>query len=1213
MGLPGAVELIARGDSQAADSPTGAVYRSLGKPLLNSLGEVAFATTTSELPPAGHTQGQKAGSYVIFTGLPGSLRKLVRTGDPAPETEGDIYLQPDVSPMGFNASGAVAFRTLLWSPGPNPAGSGVAIYAGQRGKLRLVARTEFPAPDTEPGTVFSLLGYPVMNAPGEVAFAGTVTTATGLGYGGIWAGRPGQLRLIAREGVNAPGTAQTYLYLTSTSLTLSDSGQVAFSASLANAPAGQAEALFATDETGTLRLIARTGLALLGSPSVTYFQMHIQAGTGDGLQNSMDAQGRFAFLAGWNWTAGGPFPGSNAIFVASPGTSAPLIPASGQPAHVGGLQGGTAEFQVTALGTRPATYQWKRGSTILTGETGPTLSLAALAATDRASYSVVVTNAHGSLESAPATLTLPPVIASQPVSQSVGAGASPQFIVAADGFGPLSYSWEFQATGAPLFSPLGVATPTLTLTNAAVNRAGRYRVVVTNPDGAVTSAEAVLTIAPAGGPIIEKIVLKGDRAAGFPGEVFFAGGSYPLLNDSGEVAYDGGFENAAGISLQYGGAMGGRRGALGFFYFRAGTRNLNDSGVAVMITNALPGSDFVNNAMLLGPLGAVEILAREGSPAPGTANTFDSRFDAAINSSGLVAFKHTTNDPEKPAGVYIGTPGALTPVIFTNQQAPGQAAGVNFEAISAQVVLNHAGTAGFLANLTGPGITTANDEGIWLATLTGAQRVLAESDAAPGAGAGAQFGSWEDGRSHHVRINGAGQIAFANRLKGTGVDSSNNDAIFAGPPGALQLVAREGQTAGGFQFASLVNAGPPPIINESGQVAFTAYGGIGFSQSIWRWTPGAGGGTKQLIVREGQQAPGLPAGIVLDSSDFGKPTFDFAMNSAGQIVFQSLLSGPGVNEANRNNKGLWLTNAAGEPTLIGRHGDPFDIGGGTTKTLLDLGATFGSGGGDGLPRSLSSRGEVIIYAAVGNFLTYGIFRATLPASVPTAPFALTKKATLVAQTTAGLNGVVNASGFSTTARFEYGPTTGYGSFTAIQTFPAGNFYADLNAGITGLLPGTLYHYRLVAVNGNGTTQGVDLTFTTTAAAAAQSFADWATANQLGPDPASDTDFDGLPNFMEWASHSDPNKSEPPPETGGRILINGQEWLSMSYRRWEDRGTAGVTYTPQLFPPDDWTGTGLIDEVDPSAPVIPGSNARRCRVLIDRTKRIQLIRLKVVKP
>jgi len=80
------------------------------------------------------------------------------------------------------------------------------------------------------------------------------------------------------------------------------------------------------------------------------------------------------------------------------------------------------------------------------------------------------------------------------------------------------------------------------------------------------------------------------------------------------------------------------------------------------------------------------------------------------------------------------------------------------------------------------------------------------------------------------------------------------------------------------------------------------------------------------------------------------------------------------------------------------------------------------------------------------------------------------------QTTAGLNGVVNASGFSTTARFEYGPTTSYGSFTAIQTFPAGNFYADPTAGITGLLPDSLFHYRLVAVNGNGTTQGGNLTF-----------------------------------------------------------------------------------------------------------------------------------------
>ncbi len=1220
MGLPDALELVARTGSPAADSPAGAEYRSIHvKPLLNSAGEIAFYTTTSE--PVAPERSEGSSMVVLYAGKPGALKVIARTGDRAPETEGDIYLQPGAGSFGFNAGGAVAFRSRIYTAGPNPLGTGDAIYAGPRGQLRLVARTGFPAPDTELGTKFVALSDPALNASGEVMFLGQAQTAAQVTTEGIWAGRPGQLRLIARVGVTAPGTAQFFQYLTP--LTISDSGQVAFRADLENAPNGQSSVLYATDETGVLRLIVRTGFPVLGSNPLPSFGVLPgsggPAGNGDGRQVSFDAQGRIAFRGLWGGAASSPaFPGPDAIFVATPGTSAPVIPTTGQPASAGGVPGGRVEFQVTALGTRPATYQWKRGTTILTGETGPVLSLDALAAGDRGSYTVVVTNVHGSLESAPATLTLPPVIVTPPVSQSAGAGTSPQFSVGADGLGPLSYAWEFQPAGATGFSPLGVVTPTLTLTNVAVTQAGRYRVQLTNADGAVTSAETVLTVAPAGSVILEKIMLKGDRATGFPGEVFFSTGGLPVLNDSGEVAFDGGVQNSTGGLLDFGGAFGGTRDRLDIFHLNAGAKNLNDSGFAAMISNNLSFDNNLNNGCLTGPLGAVQVLAQEGLPAPGTSGTFAQNFAVSINDSGLAAFKHGTNDPQKPSGVYLGAPGVLTPVLFAGQQAPGLATGVNIQVLSAQVVLNNAGTVGFLANLTGAGITSANDEGVWLGTSAGAQRVIAESDAAPGAGAGAQFGSWENGRGYAMRINGAGQIAFANRLKGTGVDSSNDDAIFAGLPGALTLVAREGQTAGGFQFSSLVDAGPPPIINGTGQVAFAAYGGITFSQSIWRWTPGAGGGTKLLIAREGQQAPGLPAGVVFDSSDFGTPFFGFAMNGAGQIVFQSYLSGPGVEDANRNNRGLWMTNAAGEPKLIARLGDSLDVGGGAMKTLLDfvlVEAGSGSGGEDGLPRVLSSRGEVVFGAQVGNFQTNGIFRASFPASVPSAPFALTKPAAPVGQTTALLNGVVNPVGFSTTARFEYGGTTSYGQLSAVQTFPAGQVYSGVTASIAGLLPETTYHYRLVAANGNGTTPGEDRMFTT-AAAEAQAFADWAAMSGLtgaAALPAADPDGDGQTNFFEFAFHGDPIAVSPAPQSGGLVSIGGQFWLTLSYRRWADRGAAGVIYLPQLFPPDAWTGDGIIDEVDPAAAVIAGSIAYRCRVMIDPVKSLQFLRVKASKP
>jgi hypothetical protein len=88
----------------------------------------------------------------------------------------------------------------------------------------------------------------------------------------------------------------------------------------------------------------------------------------------------------------------------------------------------------------------------------------------------------------------------------------------------------------------------------------------------------------------------------------------------------------------------------------------------------------------------------------------------------------------------------------------------------------------------------------------------------------------------------------------------------------------------------------------------------------------------------------------------------------------------------------------------------------------------------------------------------------------------------VEPTTATLFTQVNPRGFPTAYHFEYG--TAAGSYD--HRLPA---EAELSAGegtsavketapITGLAEDTIYHYRIVAVNGSGTTEGADQTFTT---------------------------------------------------------------------------------------------------------------------------------------
>jgi hypothetical protein len=96
-----------------------------------------------------------------------------------------------------------------------------------------------------------------------------------------------------------------------------------------------------------------------------------------------------------------------------------------------------------------------------------------------------------------------------------------------------------------------------------------------------------------------------------------------------------------------------------------------------------------------------------------------------------------------------------------------------------------------------------------------------------------------------------------------------------------------------------------------------------------------------------------------------------------------------------------------------------------------------------------------------------------------APTATTDSATYIFETTAKLNGTVNANGLSAAVIFEYGTTTSYGSTVTASQSPLTSDYAtSVDADISGLTAGTSYHFRVIAVNNLGTVYGDDITFTT---------------------------------------------------------------------------------------------------------------------------------------
>jgi hypothetical protein len=97
-----------------------------------------------------------------------------------------------------------------------------------------------------------------------------------------------------------------------------------------------------------------------------------------------------------------------------------------------------------------------------------------------------------------------------------------------------------------------------------------------------------------------------------------------------------------------------------------------------------------------------------------------------------------------------------------------------------------------------------------------------------------------------------------------------------------------------------------------------------------------------------------------------------------------------------------------------------------------------------------------------------------------APTATTNAATSVTSSGATLNGSINANNASTAVTFEYGLTTSYGTtVTAVQSPVTSSSATAVSYALTGLAPNTTYHYRVIGINSEGTTNGGDMTFSTT--------------------------------------------------------------------------------------------------------------------------------------
>jgi glucose/arabinose dehydrogenase len=85
-------------------------------------------------------------------------------------------------------------------------------------------------------------------------------------------------------------------------------------------------------------------------------------------------------------------------------SSAPVI--TNQPQSITVSEGNQATFSVTATGTPPLSYQWRKNSVNITGATSSTYTIPSVTTADGGNYSVTVSNSAGTVISNNATLTV---------------------------------------------------------------------------------------------------------------------------------------------------------------------------------------------------------------------------------------------------------------------------------------------------------------------------------------------------------------------------------------------------------------------------------------------------------------------------------------------------------------------------------------------------------------------------------------------------------------------------------------------------------------------------------------------------------------------------------------------------------------------------------------------------------------------------------------
>ena len=179
------------------------------------------------------------------------------------------------------------------------------------------------------------------------------------------------------------------------------------------------------------------------------------------------------------------------------------VKVTGNPEHGGIVNGTAGTLTVTATGGGTLSYQWiKYDSSTrkwldIAGANSATLQIAAMASSDAGKYKCRVSNGASSYLSKEARISeiLPPSIQKQPSDITANEGTKTLLAVESTATPLPTYQWQKLDADGVTWTDIPKATRNyLAFTRLYTKYAGKYRVVISNSGGSVTSDEAEVIV-----------------------------------------------------------------------------------------------------------------------------------------------------------------------------------------------------------------------------------------------------------------------------------------------------------------------------------------------------------------------------------------------------------------------------------------------------------------------------------------------------------------------------------------------------------------------------------------------------------------------------------------------------------------------------------------------------------------------------------------------